>query len=304
VLDASARDMKSMSDTLATLCDTVLRSVARGENGLPRVGMVVAREAGLRNPTIYRPMLCIVLQGVKEVMIGDRTLRYDTASYFISSVDVPASGCVVEGSADKPYVAVTLALDGNILADLIADAGGPIERNTAGFAVAAMTPELLDAWGRMLRLLDRPAEAPVLAPLIEREILFRLLQGPQGPLIRQAARVDSRLSQIREAIAWIRAHYAEPLSAEHLAGIAGMSMASFNRHFRAVTAMSPLQYQKALRLQEARRLLIASSNAARTAYAVGYESPSQFSREYGRMFGVPPARDAVRMRQLEVVDAA
>jgi AraC-like DNA-binding protein len=290
-----------MHEPLAMLSASVLQAAARRENPLPRVGLRVARETGWRSPTIYQPMLCVVLQGAKEVMIGDRTLRYDTASYFISSVDVPASGCIVEASMERPYVAVTLALDHDNLAGLIADGGGPIDGGSTSFAVAEMTADLLDAWSRMLRLLDRPAEIAVMAPLIEREILFRLLCGPHGALIRQAVRADSRLSQIRAAIAWIRTHYAEPLSAEFLSSLAGMSMASFNRHFRAATAMSPLQYQKALRLQEARRLLIASTDATRAAYAVGYESPSHFSREYNRMFGAPPARDAARMRQATFV---
>jgi AraC-like DNA-binding protein len=286
-----------MHERLAKLSTDVLRWVDRGEDcPLPRIGFQVARETGPRNPTLYRPMLCTILQGVKEVMIGDHTMRYDTASYFISAVDVPASGCVIEASRDQPYVAVTLALDRAGLADLLAETAGPSEHGRIGFAISAMTPDLLDAWERMLRLLDRPAEVPVLAPMIEREILFRLLQGPHGPLIRQIARNDNRLSQVREALGWIRAHFAEPLSIEALAGMAGMSVATFHRHFRALTAMSPLQYQKALRLQEARRLLIASSDAGRAGFAVGYESMSQFSREYGRMFGLPPARDAARLR--------
>ncbi len=135
--------------------------------------------------------------------------------------------------------------------------------------------------------------------MLEREILYRLLQGPQGGIIRQAARADSRLGQIRQAIGWLRRHYDRPVRIETLAEVAGMSMASFHRHFRAATAMSPLQFQKSLRLQEARRLLIANADASRAGYAVGYESASQFSREYARMFGAPPARDAERLREAE-----
>jgi len=132
---------------------------------------------------------------------------------------------------------------------------------------------------------------------VEREVLYRLLRGPQGGLLRQAAREDSRLAQVRQAIGWIRDHFDRPLRIEALCALAGMSPASFHRHFRAATAMSPLQYQKSLRLQQARRLLVTSTEAARAAYAVGYESASQFSREYTRMFGLPPARDAVRLRE-------
>jgi transcriptional regulator GlxA family with amidase domain len=148
----------------------------------------------------------------------------------------------------------------------------------------------------MMRLLDRPAEIPVFAAMLEREILFRLLQGPQGTKLRQIACADSRLSQIRRAIAWIRAHYHEPIRVGHLAELAHMSNAAFHRHFKAATAMSPIQYQKQIRLLEARQLLIVQpGNAARVAFAVGYESASQFSREYARQFGSPPARDAARL---------
>jgi transcriptional regulator GlxA family with amidase domain len=179
---------------------------------------------------------------------------------------------------------------------LIPDVPGPTVAETAAFGVSPVTLPLLDPWLRLLALLDAPADIPVLAPLFEREILYRLLQGPQGGVLRQIALADGRLSQIRRAIMWIRAHYDEPLRIEALAEIAGMSGASFHRHFRAATAMSPLQYQKHLRLQQARRLLIANQDASQAGYAVGYESASQFSREYARAFGASPARDAMRLR--------
>jgi transcriptional regulator GlxA family with amidase domain len=159
-----------------------------------------------------------------------------------------------------------------------------------------VTPQLLDPWLRLMRLLDTPEDMPVLGPMLEREILYRLLQGPQGGVLRQIALADSRLARVRRAIACIRARFDQPLRIEELAGLAGMSPAAFHRHFKAATAMSPLQYQKTLRLQEARRLLIAEPDAARAGYAVGYESASQFSREYARLFGAPPARDAARLR--------
>jgi AraC-like DNA-binding protein len=247
-------------------------------------------------PTLYEPMLCIVLQGAKEVMIGDRLLRYDTASYFVASIEVPASGRVVQASPEKPYIAVSLALDCGALAALLPETPPRPEDQAEGFGIGPMTPELLDPWLRLLRLLDVPQDIKVLAPLLECEILYRLLQGPQGGVLRQVTRSDSRLSQIREAIGWIRTHYDQPLRIETLSSIAGMSAATFHRHFKAATALSPLQYQKNLRLQQARRLLIAQEDAARAAYAVGYESASQFSREYARQFGVSPGRDAERLR--------
>jgi AraC-like DNA-binding protein len=265
---------------------------------IPRVSINLGWHRTQPQPGLYTPMLCIVLQGAKEVMIGDRLLRYDPASYFVASVELPASGCVVQASPEAPYMSLSLALDSGSLAALLPDVPNPPrpETPTAGFAVSAVTPQLLDPWLRLLRLLDTPEDIPVLAPLLEREILYRLLQGPQGGVLRQVACADSRLSQVRQAIGWIRDHYDQPLRIEALSELAGMSAASFHRHFKAATAMSPLQYQKSLRLQQARRLLVADPDASRAGYAVGYESASQFSREYARLFGVPPARDAVRLR--------
>jgi AraC-like DNA-binding protein len=240
-------------------------------------------------------------------MIGDRMLRYDPASYFVASLELPVSSQIIEASEQRPYVCVSMALDRDVIATLLPDVPARPEGRTAGFAVSPVTPQLLDPWCRLLALLDNPGDAQVLAPMLEREILFRLLQGPQGGVLRQIARADSRVSQVRAAIGWIRAHFSETLRIEALAAFAGMSPASFHRHFKAATEMSPLQYQKMLRLQEARRLLVTSADAARTAYSVGYESASQFSREYARMFGASPSRDAERLRGEgleEISDAA
>jgi AraC-like DNA-binding protein len=206
----------------------------------------------------------------------------------------------VEASPDRPYVALSLALDRDTLASLLPEvparpATGPAMPIT-GFGVSPVTPALIDAWHRLVALLDAPEDIKVLAPMLEREILYRLLQGPQGCVLRQVATADSRLSQLRRAIGWIREHYDQPLRVDHLSALAGMSTASFHRHFKSATTLSPLQYQKILRLQQARRLLIASRDASQAGYAVGYESASQFSREYARLFGCPPARDAVRLR--------
>ena len=263
---------------------------------LPRVSLHVAHQPSWPAPTLYRPMLGMVLRGAKRVTIGDRTLDYDAAHYFIGSIDVPAEIAVTEASPEAPYVAARLSIDPEMLADLAvgitSDAGG----DTVAFAVGTVTPELLDAWRRMLRLLDAPDEIAVLAPLVEREILFRILRGPQGAVLRQAAQADSRVAQIRRAIAHLRTNFARAVRIKELVEVAGMSAATFHRHFRAATAMSPLQYQKALRLQEARRRLVADADTAGAAYAVGYESPSQFSREYTRMFGRSPGRDAEMLR--------
>jgi AraC-like DNA-binding protein len=271
----------------------------RTETAIPRVAINLSWETTRPLPGLYEPMHCLVLQGAKEVMIGEHSLRYDSASYFIASLELPASGRIVQASPEQPYVAVSLALDREGLAALLPEIPARPEAHVAGFAVSPVTQQLLDPWLRLLRLLEAPRDIPVLAPLLEREILYRLLQGPQGGVLRQIARVDSRLSQVRRAIAWIRTHYDQPLRIDALAGVAGMSVASFHRHFKTATAMSPLQYQKSLRLQQARRLLIANQDATQAGYAVGYESASQFSREYARLFGAPPARDAARLRSHE-----
>jgi AraC-like DNA-binding protein len=279
----------------------------RRDTLLPRVALHVGCMTTRPTPGVYEPALCMVLQGAKQVMIGDRLLRYDPATYFIATIDLPARGWVVEASPTQPYVAVSMKLDRENLSSLVLDVPDGPEGQTAGFAVSAVTPDLIDAWSRLLSLLDTPEDVPVLAPMHEREVLYRLLRGPQGGVLRQIARADSRLSQVRQAIGWIRAHFDETLRVEQLAELAAMSPASFHRHFKAATAMSPLQYQKMLRLQEARRLLVTSGDAARAAHTVGYESASQFSREYARMFGAPPGRDAERLRTgstAEVSEAA
>ena len=278
----------------------------RIQTPIPRVAIATARDVTGALPGICEPKLCIVLQGAKEVMIGDRRLRYDTASYFVASMDLPATGCIIQASAEQPYLSVSLELDWQSLAALLPETPVSGNAQVAAFGVSPVTPQLLDPFLRLLRLLDAQGDIPVMAPLIEREILYRLLQGPQGGVLRQIALGNGRLSQVRQAILWIRTHFDQPLRVETLAGMAGMSTASFHRHFKEATAMSPLQYQKNLRLQQARRLLLSDHDASRAGFAVGYESASQFSREYARLFGAPPARDAVRLRgdTAEIADAA
>lgn len=255
---------------------------------------------------MYEPMVCFVLQGTKRVTVGDVSLEYGCETYLMATVDVPATGQIIRASPEKPYISIAMRVDPATIAALLLDADlVPGDANGRGFAVNAINDDLLDPVHRLLRLLDTPADARVMAPMIEREIIFRLLQGPQGAMLRQIARSDSRLSQIRRATDWIRNHYAEPLRIDHLASLAGMSSSSFHRHFKAVTAMTPLQYHKQIRLQEARRRLLAEQcEAARVGFAVGYESASQFSREYARLFGLPPARDAARLRPGNMLEDA
>ncbi len=283
----------------------VMRAGATGtETGLPRVAMVRGEVPPEQLAAIYEPMVNVVLQGSKTITIGDRVMHYDPASYFVISVDVPATGEVRQGGPDAPYLAVALTLEPASISAMIADLPvGDHKTASTGFSVAPITPELIDAWLRLMRLMDRPQEAPILAPMIEREILFRVLLGPQGSMLRQIVRADSRLSQVKRAIGRIRARYDEPFRVEEIAAEVGLSVSAFHRHFRAITAMSPIQYQKQVRLLEARRLLASGSgNATSAAFAVGYESASQFSREYARAFGAPPSRDPIRIRAGTIAD--
>lgn len=271
----------------------------RTETGIPRVAMVQGEIPAHRLAAVYDPMINLILTGSKTMTVGDRSFRYDPATYFLLSVDVPAVGTVHAADDGAPYLAVSLTLEPAIVAGLLADlpkpAGG--ELYGSGFSVAPVTPELLDAWVRMLALMDRPDEIAALAPAYEREILFRVLQGPLGWMLRDVASPGTALSRIGVAIAWIRENFARPLRVEALADMAALSVSAFHRHFKAVTALSPLQYQKHVRLMHARsRLISGEGNATSIALSVGYESPTQFSREYARQFGLPPSKDAARLR--------
>lgn len=280
-----------------------LRALAAGaknrrtETGIPRVAMVQGEIPDHLLAAVYDPMVNLILTGSKTMTIGDRTLHYDPATYFVMSVDLPAVGAVHPAATGEAYLAVSLTLDPAIVAALIRDL--PVRVGStllgSGFSVAPVNGELLDAWIRMLRLMERPDEIAVLAPAYEREILFRVLQGPLGWMLRDIASPDTALSRISVAINWIRRNFTEQIKVEALAEMAAFSVSAFHRHFKAVTALSPLQYQKRLRLLHARSQLISGQGSATSiAFSVGYESPNQFSREYARLFGLPPSRDLVK----------
>lgn len=280
-----------------------LRALAAGaenrrtETGIPRVAMVQGEIPEHLLAAVYDPMVNLILTGSKTMTIGDRTLHYDPATYFVMSVDLPAVGAVHPAATGEAYLAVSLTLDPAIVAALIRDL--PVRACStlfgSGFSVAAVNGELLDAWIRMLRLMERPDEIAVLAPAYEREILFRVLQGPLGWMLRDIASPDTALSRISVAINWIRRNFTEQIKVEALAEMAAFSVSAFHRHFKAVTALSPLQYQKRLRLLHARSQIISGQGSATSiAFSVGYESPNQFSREYARLFGLPPSRDLVK----------
>lgn len=248
---------------------------------------------------VYEPMVNVILQGSKSMTVGGQTLHYDPATYFVMSVDLPAAGIVRSSASGAPYFAVSLTLDPSLLAGLLSDLpnAAVANRRTIGFSVAAMTVELLDAWVRMLRLMKHPADIQALAPAYEREILYRVLQGPMGWMLHDIATPDTALARMNRVIQRIRQDYALPLRMEKLAEEVAMSVSAFHRHFKAVTALSPLQYQKRIRLLQARTWLVtAGYSVTAAAHEVGYESPTQFSREYAREFGLPPAKDVIRVQ--------
>lgn len=289
-------DLAELSDLITRHC-----SAPRVDTALPRVRLLRAEAPTRPAPLVYDANVCFIAQGAKRVAMGGRSYDYAAGSYLSVSVDLAATGQIVRASPRAPMLALCLGLDRALLASVLLDLPpdlAPAPATGAGLAVSAIGEELLDPVLRLARLLDRPRDVAALAPLAERELVYRLLGGEQGGLLRRIALADSPGARVGRAIGWIREHHREPLRIEAVAKLAGMSASSFHRHFKAVTAMSPLQFQKRIRLHEARRLLLAGEgDAAGVGFAVGYESPSQFSREYSRLFGEPPRRDAVRLRE-------
>jgi AraC-like DNA-binding protein len=251
--------------------------------------------------SVVAPALALVVQGVKRVVLADTVIDYGVGQYLVVSFELPLSAQIVLASPEAPFLAFSLTLNPASIAALLLETGAN-DRGTgevAGIGVSTATDDLLDPLIRLLGLLDKPADIPVLKPGIEKEILWRLINGEQAQMIRQIGLADSRLTRIGRATRWIREHYADALHIEELAQMVGMSVTSFHRHFRAVTTITPVQYQKQIRLQEARARLIAETgDVAAVGFDVGYDSPSQFSREYSRLFGAPPSRDASRLRAL------
>ncbi|MEU6025924.1 AraC family transcriptional regulator [Streptomyces tauricus] len=253
-------------------------------------------------PSMSGTVLAVIAQGAKRLALGDRVYEYGPGQYLVASVDLPVTGQFLRVEPEQPALGFGLTLEPSAVAELLLRAGpGDNPRLGGGtpsaMAVSDASPALLDAVVRMLRLLDEPRDRAVLAPLVKREILWRVITGEQGATVRQLGLADSRLSHVSRAVGWIREHYAEPFLVEDVARMSGMSVSAFYRNFQAVTAMSPIQFQKQIRLQEA-RLLLATHPGEVTGVGrrVGYDNPSQFSREYRRQFGAPPSRDAARLR--------
>jgi len=245
--------------------------------------------------------MCIVAQGAKSVTIGDDTWTYETAQLAVYSIDVPMTGRVTQASVSEPYLNLKIDLDPQKIAELalkVFPHGLPQPREAAALYVGNADANIVDASMRLLNLMTQPADAALLGPLIIDEILIRLLRGPMGSRIAQIGQAGSSLQRVAKAVAWLRANYDQAVDIEELATLVNMSVTSFHRQFKALTSMSPLQYQKALRLQEARRLMLTSMlDAGSAGRRVGYMSPSQFSREYGRFFGSAPTKDINRLRE-------
>ncbi|WP_184722305.1 AraC family transcriptional regulator [Caulobacter sp.] len=245
------------------------------------------------------PSFWLVAQGRKCVTVGDEELHYGVGDCLLVALDMPVTSQITEASEARPHLCVGVAINPARLADLMGrlpEAASAAPDGVRGVGVNPASPELLDATLRLLRLLDRPQDVAAVAPLIEQEILYRLLSGPQGARLLHIAGAEGQGRRVTRAVAWLREHFAQPLRIEALAEHVGMSESSLHHHFKAVTNMTPMQYQKQLRLYEARRLMLAGLDVGAAGFEVGYQSPSQFSREYRRLYGQPPAKDIETMR--------
>jgi AraC-like DNA-binding protein len=294
-------DTPATGPSLVRLAAAIDRFAPRdglAETAVPGLGLARAEAPNELVHTVYRPALCIVAQGGKDVLLGDERFAYRPSHYLVVSLDLPLTSHVVIASPDAPYLSLRLDIDAGELSALLLAAERPRPVATGrGLFLAESEPGLLDAAARLVELLASPGDIAVLAPLIVREMFYRVLRGPEGWRLAQIGVGDGHAQRIARAIGWLKDHFAEPLRIDDLARRVHMSPSSFHEHFKAVTSMSPLQYQKVLRLQEARRLLLSRDiDAATAGHEVGYESPSQFSREYRRLFGAPPGRDLKSLR--------
>jgi AraC-like DNA-binding protein len=316
VLASTESPSGGVASQLAELRDLIARHAARGvETEIEGVvttaidGVLLSTATGPTEPTpsMSGTVMAIVARGAKRLAIGERVYEYEPGQYLVASIDLPITGHYSRASASEPALGFGLVLDPSTIASLLLDAAeqasatvpwrGSGTAAPPALGVADASPELLDAVIRILRLLDSPTDRDLLAPMIHREILWRLVTGPMGETVRQIGLTDSSLTHIRHTVRWITDHYSEPFLVEDLARSCGMSTSAFHRNFLAVTGLSPVQFQKQIRLHESRLMLMAGrDDVATIGYRVGYESASQFSREYRRRFGLPPGRDAARLR--------
>ncbi|WP_150271343.1 AraC family transcriptional regulator [Paenibacillus tepidiphilus] len=264
----------------------------------------VIRYSDISEPAhrVYKPSFCVIAQGMKEVFLAQERFEYGSTDYLIASMNLPVVGQIIKASSDVPYLSIKLEFTHDQILEVMNEANVrivPKENAKRAIFVGQTERSLMDATLRLMELLNRPEDIAFLAPLFIKEILYTLLKGPYGVTLGQIAMEGSHTYRIREAIDYITANYAEAIRVEQLAEAASMSLSTFHRNFKEVTGMTPIQFQKQMRLQEARRLLLAeSAEAAEVAYRVGYESASQFSREYSRMFGSPPRSDVKQLKEM------
>ncbi|MDQ7825593.1 MAG: AraC family transcriptional regulator [Candidatus Eremiobacteraeota bacterium] len=292
-----------MEGALEALGKSIVRWTEKGEQHITAVpGLSLFRRD---EPTelikgMYEPSICLVAQGAKRVLLADDTYVYDASHYLITSVHLPTVVQIITASREKPYLGLRLKLDPREISQMMVESNLPpprAQQSSRGMATGEVTLLLLTAFQRLIDLLAEEKDIPILAPIIQREIIYRLLVGDQGERLRQIASTGSQSHKIARAIGWLKVNFTQPLRIDDLASQASMSSSTFHHHFRSMTALSPLQFQKQLRLREARRLMLAEHmDAATAAFQVGYESPSQFSREYSRLFGAPPLRDITNLR--------
>lgn len=286
------------------LAECIARSIREDGRVEPLKGLYLIRASAPTGPiySVADPAFCVIAQGSKELLLGDDHYRYDPAHYLLTTVDLPLVGQIIEASPEQPYLSLRLELDPALISSVMVEAGHPAPQDHAavrGISVSPLDTGLLDAVVRLVRLLETPpAEARFLAPLIMREIVYRLLMGEQGSRLSHIAVLGGRTNRIVRAIERLRQEFDQPLRMDDVARDLGMSVSGFHHHFKAVTAMSPLQFQKQLRLQEARRLMLGEDlDVANAGYRVGYDDASHFSREYKSLFGLPPLRDVERFRE-------
>lgn len=293
-------DLKIVHITLAEKIARWTRNTNRINTLIPN--LTLSRFEHPTEPTSYlhEPSICMVAQGAKRVLLGEEIYTYDAYHFLITSMGLPVIAQVIEASKEKPYLGLMLKLDLKEITQLIVESNLPLKdprKIQKGMAVSKVTLPLLNSFQRLIDLLDEPESISFLGPQVQREILYRLLISEQGPLLRQIATIGSHNQQIARAIEWLKEHFSQSFRIEELSSHVGMGISAFHHHFRALTAMSPLQFQKWLRLHEARQLMLTESmDAADAAFEVGYESPSQFNREYNRLFGAPPLRDIKKLR--------
>jgi AraC-like DNA-binding protein len=291
------------------LVERIARAIREDGKVEPLKGLHLHRSSSPKEAvhSVSDPAFCVIAQGGKEVFLGNERYQYDPAHYLLFTAELPVVSQVVEASQERPYLSLRLDLDPTLVGSVMVEAGHFSPRNHAdvrAIDVSSLDTGLLDAVARLVRLMDTPAEAPFLAPLITREIVYRLLMGEQGDRLRHIAVQAGDTHRIVRAIERLRKEFDQPLRIDGIARELGMSVSGFHHHFKAVTAMSPLQFQKRLRLQEARRLMLGEQlDAASAGYRVGYDDASHFNREYKRLFGVPPMHDVERLREAATAGA-